>query len=172
MWLKWIGGGLTIIGCSGLGIWYSIGFLTRYNILQELERGMLILQGEISYGHTPLPQAFEQMARRTGGKVSRFFQKIAFLLEEGAADYETLWNKTIQEFFAHRDMGTEDRKELIQLGKTMGYLDIDMQIQSLELYRNRLCSGIQKMDREREKYVKLYPVLGTMCGAILCIMML
>lgn len=172
MWLKWLGGGFVIIGCSGLGIWYSIRFLIRYNILRELERGILILRGEISYGRTPLPQAFEQMAGRTGGTVSCFFQKIASLLEEGVADYETLWNKTIQEFFTDREMGAEDRKELIQLGNTVGYLDIEMQIQSLELYQNRLCTGIRRMEQEKEKYMKLYPVLGTMCGAILCIMML
>lgn len=172
MWLKWLGGGFVIAGCSGLGIWYSILFLARFKILSELERGMLILKGEISYGRTPLPQAFEQMAGRTAGTVSQFFQTVADLLEEGKADYHTLWKETIDKFFSEREMRKEDKRELMNLGKTIGYLNADMQIKSLDLYQNRLHISIQKLEQEKEKYMKLYPVLGTMCGAILCIIML
>ena len=134
MWLKWLGGGFVVIGCSGLGIWYRMLFLAHFKILREMERGMMILKGEISYGRTPLPQAFEQMAGRTTGTVSGFFKTIADLLEEGKTDYETLWRETINQFFTEREMRDDDKRELMNLGKTIGYLDAAMQIKSLELY--------------------------------------
>lgn len=172
MWLKWLGGGLVIAGCSGLGIWHSILFLSRLKILCELERGILILKGEIAYGRTPLPQAFEQMAERTSGVVSDFFRTIAALLDEGKEDYQTLWGRTIHQFFTEHEMKKEDKKEFVDLGRTIGYLDAGMQLKSLQLYQERLHKSIRGMEQEKEKYMKLYPVVGTMCGALLFIIML
>lgn len=172
MWLKWLGGGFVLVGCSGLGIWYSLLFLSRLKILREMERGILILKGEIAYGRTPLPQAFEQMAERTTGTVSDFFRTTACLLDEGKEDYQTLWKRTIRQFFTENEMKKEDKKEFVDLGRTLGYLDAGMQMKSLELYQERLHKSIKGLEQEKEKYMKLYPVLGTMCGVLLCIIML
>ena len=54
----------------------------------------------------------------------------------------------------------------------LGYLDVQMQIQALELYEKRLEGSLQMWEREKEKKARLYPVLGTMGGALICLMIM
>lgn len=54
---------------------FFIGFdmANRLHNMQDCERALLILQGEMEYGHTPLMEACEEVSVRIGGIVGRFF---------------------------------------------------------------------------------------------------
>jgi stage III sporulation protein AB len=119
----------------------------------------MILRNEIIYGRTPLPVAFAQMAGRTSGSVSVFFDTVSGRLED-------IWTASLQEILTASEMRQEDRQELAGLGNTLGYLDARMQVQALELYEKRLEGSLLAWEQEKEKKARLYPVLGTMGGSL------
>lgn len=56
---------------------YRIRYGNRLHNMQDCERALLILQGEMEYGHTPLMEACEEVSVRIGGIVGSFFAQIA-----------------------------------------------------------------------------------------------
>lgn len=170
--MRMIGMLMVMIGCIGAGIWYSQNYTRKWRNLLNCQKAVMILHSEISYGRTPLPAAFSQMAGRTSGSVSRFFDAVSRRLEEGGGRLEEIWNRTLQEILTSREMREEDRQELAGLGNTLGYLDVQMQIQALELYEKRLEGSLKLWESEREKKTRLYPMLGTMGGALICLIIM
>ena len=74
---------MILSGCMGAGIWYSQLCIRKWRNLQNCQKALMILRNEIIYGRTPLPVAFVQMAGRTSGSVSVFFDTVSRRLEEG-----------------------------------------------------------------------------------------
>ena len=74
---------MVMLGCIGAGIWYGQIYLRKWHNLKNCQKAVMILRNEIMYGRTPLPAAFAQMAARTNGSISRFFDTVSRRLEEG-----------------------------------------------------------------------------------------
>ncbi|MBO5072730.1 MAG: stage III sporulation protein AB [Eubacterium sp.] len=170
--MKMLGMLMVMSGCIGAGLWYSFIYNRKWRNLKDCQKAVLILRNEIVYGRTPLPEAFAQMADRTNGSVARFFDTVAQRLEEGGGRLEEIWGTALQEILTSQEMGKEDQKELEGLGNTLGYLDTQLQVQALELYEKRLEGSLQNWEREKEKKTRLYPVLGTMGGALICLIIM
>lgn len=170
--MKWIGMSLIFIGCVGMGLWYRSSYIRKWKNLVEIKKSLVILKGEISYGRTPLPDAFFRMANKTKGVVSAFYRSLAEGLEEGKGDMELLWKHFLEQCISEGEMRVNDRKELEQLGSTLGYLDADMQLQTLGLYERQLEQSIHFYERESENRTRLYPILGTIGGILICIIMI
>ena len=163
---------MILFGCMGAGIWYSQIYIRKWHNLQNCQKAVMILRNEIIYGRTPLPVAFAQMAGRTSGSISEFFDTVSQRLEEGGGRLEDIWTVSLQEILTAREMRQEDLRELAGLGNTLGYLDAQMQIQALELYEKRLEGSLQMWEREKEKKARLYPVLGIVGGALICLLIM
>ena len=169
--MKWLGIGMVMAGSVGLGLWYSILYARRGKNLSACKRAMILLKGEIIYGRTPLPAALFQAAGRTKGAVSLFLREVSERLEKGGDRLDTIWNLAVDEVLNDREFGDQDRCELKMLGDTLGYLDVEMQIQTIDLYLQRLEQSLEEYEKEKRNRTKLYPLLGTMCGALICIIM-
>ncbi len=160
---------LVMAGCAGLGCWRRMVYVRQCGVLLNLQKAAVILRGEIAYGRTALPLAFRQAAERLEGDVSSFFHRMALRMERGEGEFYALWVETAGEVFSKRELAAGARKDLEGLGDTLGYLDADMQLQSLALYQKRLEADMEAKSREREKYTRLYPVLGIMGGTMICL---
>lgn len=169
--IKWLGMGLVLAGSAGLGMWYALLYARRGKNLSACRRAMVLLRGEIAYGRTPLPAALFQAAGRTGGTVSHFLREVSDRLERGGGTMEDIWGSAVEEIFTDREMGEQERRELKSLGDTLGYLDAEMQIQTINLYLQRLEQSLEEYEREKRNRTRLYPLLGAMCGALICIIM-
>jgi stage III sporulation protein AB len=161
---------LVIAGCVGIGIYYQIREIFRYRNLQELLKAAVVLAGEIASMRTPLPDALFQASCRSGGVVSVFLRSVTEELEGGQGEFSIVWKKKLQENIQAMQLREQDRHELEELGTMLGYLDVEMQIQSLELYKKRVETSIEELESQKEKRSRLYPVLGTMAGVLLCIL--
>lgn len=170
--MRWIGIMCVMAGCAGVGIWYSILYAKRCRNLQNCQKAIGILEGEISFGRTPLPDAFREMALRTGGAVSVFFDTVSKKLCAGTGRMDEIWRETLREVMTDGEMGREDIRELEEFGNTLGYLDSEMQLESIRLYRQRLDHSLKSWEKEREKRTRLYPALGIVCGVLICLLIL
>lgn len=170
--MKWLGMCMVLMGSLGLGLWYSTLYTKRWKNLLSCRKAMMIIRGEIAYGRTPLPQAFGQAAGRVQGVLKEFLEMVSERLAEGGGRMEQIWRKALEEVFRDREMRQEDLRELRELGDTLGYLDVEMQLQTIDLYIRRLEQSIREYEEEKKSRTRLYPALATMCGALICIIMI
>ncbi len=171
MELKWLGIGMVMFGSVCTGLWYRLRYLGRLTNLRECQRALTILRGEIQYGRTPLPEACREVERRIRGAGQLFFRQVAGKLCEGKAPVEQIWQESAEEIFSSMQMKTQEREEWIRLGSTLGYLDVEMQLRSLDLYLQHLQTSIDQASAECRSRTRLYPLLGTFCGVLICLVL-
>lgn len=169
--MKWLGMGMILAGSVGLGVWYSLLYARQWHNLLDCRKAVMILRGEIAYGHSVLAQAFFQAASRVSGDIRAFFEHVAFSLEEGEGRLEQIWRQALESEIGI-GLGREEREQLRELGNMLGFLDLEMQLQSLDVYLQRLDVSIRECESERKNRTRLYPLLGTVAGMLVCIILI
>lgn len=172
MELRWLGAGLVMAGSVCAGFWYRMRYLERLANLRECQRALSVLQGEIRYGRTPLPEACYEVGKRVGGACCLFFRRVAEQLQEGACSVGQVWKEATEEIFSSSQMKPEDREEWKRIGNTLGYLDVELQLRTMDLYYQRLQSSIAQADAERSNRTRMYPLLGTFGGVLICLVLI
>ena len=76
MEMKCLGGILIVVGCLGVGIWFRMQYVHKLFVIKECCKGLSLLQGEIQYGRTPLPEACYLVAKRTKGSCHKLFFQV------------------------------------------------------------------------------------------------
>lgn len=172
MGIKWCGSILIIVGSVCVGIWYRMQYFQRLHTIQEMQRGISLLKGEIQYGRAPLPEACLSVSFRIQGSSQNFFRTLSERLQRGGGTVDKIWQETMMEMFEQRQISTRDWEELLRLGNTLGYLDVDLQVRTLELCMTRLEESISCYERERKNQTRLYPLVGTFGGFLLCLVLI
>ena len=70
-----------IVLVLGATLWFGAYFAAkekyRLKELEELERGILLLESQIQYLSAPLPEVLESISWKTGGIIGEIFQEAA-----------------------------------------------------------------------------------------------
>lgn len=150
------------------GFYFSNSCKIRLEQLYELKRIVQILEGEIRYKKTALPEAFLSVAKRTKLPFSNFFCSVASeLLDNRKAGMAEIWEEKVEKLLSKSNLTKDDKGSLIQLGNSFGYLDGKSQIDSLQLYMEQLDEEIKKTREELYKKGKVYQCLGVSTGILL-----
>lgn len=171
MEIKCLGGVLILLGCLGVGVWFRMQYVHKLVVLKECCKGLALLQGEIQYGRIPLPEACQLVAARTKGSCHMLFQKVGKQLEQGEYSTEQIWRETMLQVMDKQEMKQQDREEMLRLGNTLGYLDLTLQYNTLELCIKRLEESRDCYEREKKNRMRLYPMMGTFAGLLICLVL-
>ena len=170
---KIIGSFLVISSSAGMGFYFSGELKCRIEDLNELKKLIGLLLGDIRYASTPLPEAISALARRSSGHFEAFLKNVACKLNElsGATFFE-IWKEAVERDLADTSMTKKDKFQLIQLGENLGYLDKDMQLNTLDLYLSRLEEEITDLTKTAKEKTYLFRSLGIMAGVFISIIMI
>ena len=61
-------------------------------------------------------------------------------------------------------MEKEEREEWEKLGGTLGYLDLEMQVSTIQIYVRRLKLRMEQTEKESHERLRMYPVIGAFIG--------
>lgn len=170
---KIIGCMLVIASSAGMGFYFSGEIKSRIEDLKELKKLIGLLRGDIRYASTPLPEAISAMARRSSGHFEVFLKNVSGKLSElsGATFFE-IWREAVEKDLIDTSMAKKDKCQLIQLGENLGYLDKDMQLNTLDLYLSRLDEEIADLTKTAKEKTYLFRSLGIMAGIFISIIMI
>lgn len=171
--LKLVGAVLILASATGLGISYSLDLKKRCMELRLLKQLVYLLRGELKYTRTPLPDAFGHMAERMREPFSAFLRSME--RELGNLEGKTfgeLWRGQIDRELAGTFLKKEDKEQLKTLGEVLGYLDLEMQLNSLDLYLEQLDLSILEAQEAIRTKRKLYQSLGVAGGIFLILLLL
>lgn len=168
---KITGAVLVLLAATVMGMMYSQELQKRIDNLYEIQKLLILLQGEMKYHQAPIIEVFQGME----GHVNREFEE---LLQGVAESLEHSFGKTIQQVWRecckqriHKiSLAKQDRQEFVRLGEVLGYLDTATQMAGFELYSHKLEVRIQQCTKELAGKQRLIRCLGVAGGIFIVIL--
>ena len=172
MLLRFIGALAVMLGCAGLGLYYSARESFRTGELQELKKALLILSSEIEYMRAPLGVACASIAKRTDGIISGLFPTFAekLISSEGETAYQ-LWAASLAGTKGKTFMAAEDLAVLDGFGKTLGYLDKLMQQNAIDYAVGYVDEKVSTLQAQGDKNKRMYRSLGVITGLLITVIL-
>ena len=169
--IKIIGMILTLGASTALGLYLaSLGTFRQQDLL-EFKKALLILKSEIEYIATPLPEAMINIAARTTQPISKLFTHFAQDLkqnEDGETVYR-LWLSAIELHKKDAFLKEEDWEVIGNFGKTLGYLDKQMQVDSINFTIDYIDTHASDLQESNGKNQRMYQSLGVIGGILLLV---
>jgi stage III sporulation protein AB len=172
MLLKVIGGIMVITSCSMIGFIMAGSYCQRPRVLRNLETALSMLETEINYGHSPLPEALENISNKCEKEVSGLFLNTSknMKLKEGITADEA-WEKALKEFSISSSLSNSDMEILISFGRYLGSTDIEDQIKNIKLVLANLKWQGEIALEEKQKNEKLWKYLGVLSGLMVFLLL-
>ena len=151
--------------CTSIGILHGRTFSTRLENLIYLEQCIKILETEIVYGSTPLPQALTNVFEKGNLRVSFIFEAInRDLLENKRGDIYLSFVSVKEILFTKLNLKKVDVEAFMSLGRVLGTSNREDQEKNLKITLNQFTVLISEAREERNKNEKLYKTLGLITG--------
>lgn len=140
--------------------------------LKKLKQMLTILRGEIKFNNSTLAQAMENITTRVGTPFDEFLKYVANNLNEYSGNtLKTIWENGVNEVLTKSYLSKKHLSRLIELGDNLGFLDMEMQLSTIDLFIEQLNLEIEDNDKKAKDNCKLYKYLGVM-GGILVILII
>lgn len=173
MYIKIIGS-LFLLGSTG-----AIGFMKaeelgeRVKNLQEMKRMMILLQGELRFHKAALAEAFENVSERLAEPFCDFLKETGKRLDSREGEgFECIWENTSLKILQAEGLKKEDKYLLELLKNSLGYLDLTLQTETLNLAILQTDDEIKKAKEQQESKGKLYQTMGITVGALLTLLII
>lgn len=152
-----------IAGCGSLGLWLAHRIRRRPVELRECLMALALLDTEIVWGATPLPEAFCLVKERTDQPWQGFYAALQERLQRGESA-SLAWKATISKQNQHFCLKKEDWQVISDIGKGLGRSDSHEQHKQLELVQRQLALIKDQAGTWSDKQAKMWSYLGFLCG--------
>lgn len=173
MYIKLIGALFLMSSTSAIGFLKAGELAERVKKLQELKHMMMLLQGELRFHRAEIAEAFENVAEKIEDPFAQFLKDTSLRLrhrEKGG--FEQIWRENVKQLLNQEGFLKEDFYILELLGSSFGYLDLALQIETLNLVTARTEESIRQAVKKQESRGRLYQTMGVTVGALLTLLMI
>lgn len=154
-----------------LGFYYSFHVKMRVAQLHQMMTVIHMLKGEIGFCGRILEEAFAELGERAGDPFGSFFRRVSSRLSlQNGETLSEIW-KDCEDAFENSGLQKEELEIFSRLSREMGFLDVDMQLQTLELVENQLEAVKERAEKSCETSSRMYQSLGVL-GAMTVVIIL
>jgi stage III sporulation protein AB len=169
--MKAIGAGLVMVSSTGLGFRIARDFRERTRQLRALILSVRMLQSEIEYSVTPLPQALRRIAARSQAPLDQLFEVSAQALQDNDITVMVAFQAGIAACEARSALQVQDFEIMTEFGKTLGTSDRIHQSQHFEVTLSRL-DGLEHEARESQRqHERMWQYIGVLTGLLLVVLL-
>ena len=173
MYIKIIGSLFLMTSAAAIGFLKADELNERVKQLKELKRMMILLQGELRFHRAVLSEAFENVSERVEEPFASFLKEVAEGVEKkDLGGFERVWNEMSRQLLRGDGFAKEDEMLLEMLGSSLGYLDLTMQTETLNLAVLQAEDAIKLAKEQQEAKGKLYQTMGVTAGALLTLLII
>ncbi len=165
--IKLFGALLVIAGCGGFGIFIAADHRREERTLRRFITLLELMECELQYRLTPLPELCRQAAFASQDAVKRFFLLLAEELDnQMSPNVEKCVYAALEKV---KDMPrlTKDAMEL--LGQSLGQFDVEGQLKGLATVRSECNRTLEIYTNNQDVRLRSYQTLGLCAGAALAI---
>ena len=159
-----------VIICTYIGFVYADTFRKRRDEIKEILKSLIILENDIVYGTTPLPEALENLSHNVCEPLTSFIKAITKRLIKG--DVESVYEGVLEEYRVLENefyLYDEDKKIMVDFFKSLGQSGVYGQEKIFSLAIEAVKMNLRDADENAKKNIKLYRYLGVCFGAIIMI---
>ncbi len=168
---KGIGLGMILLGCIGLGLWYSTQYQRQLKDLREMCRVLELFLGEIRFGRSTLPECCFHLSDRTEEPYKSCFQEIYNASCKNLGEsFGELCQEKLEKALEPLAAKQEDKERFLSCFRQNGFAEDRMQLRVLEQTKEELEGRLELLGKETESRCKLALSLGTMSGLLLVIL--
>lgn len=169
--LSLLGAALVTAGTGAIGFGAAAQLGRRVGELRAMVTALELMERELSFRLTPIPELLDELSRRTPLPARPLFARCLGGLDRlGEESLGQIWTAAVEETL--HDLRGEDRAILAELGQVLGRFDGDGQGQAVGQARLRLSHQLEGAERERDSHGRLYGALGVTAGAFFVILLL
>lgn len=171
---------LKVVACSAVlfsataaGFVIAGRFSGRVRDLRLLQEGLKMMESEILFTSTQLPEALLNTSAKLEAPMGRVFMHAAQILE-GRMGYTAgeAWNLAFEKYMESLCFSREDMEIIRSFGKSLGSTDKANQEKNFRLTRLQLGSQQAKAEEERGRNERMYKNLGFLLGATIIILLI
>lgn len=171
MLLKLLGSLIIVITSSWIGFIIAGYYRERPKQLRDFQSALQMLQTEIIYGSTPIPEALSRIAKKTNMPVSTFFQNVKEILYNYRGyTVDEAWEIALKNLHRESSLNKTDKEILSVLGNYLGISDKQDQIKHLKLTSSYLKKQEENAEEERKKNEKMWKYLGVLTGLMIILL--
>ena len=171
--LKAVGALLVVLSCGAMGYGKSLSYTKRQRELEEIQKMLYFLLGEITYRREALPEAMVRVADKIRPPLSDFLREVSRAAKEYQGErFSKIFSQKAEKYLKETSLMKTDLEEFIRLGEDLGYMDITMQENTINLYLETLRGEIARTDKEAPAKKKMYQALGVLAGIFLAVMLI
>lgn len=163
---------LLFVISTALGFIKSEKLKERVRILDELKKMAVFLQGELRFHRAMLSEALENISPRLSHPLDGLLKDVSEKLEKKEASFEMLWKDSVEKLVRKENLRQEDVPLFLMIGNSLGYLDVAMQLEHLNLVIFQVEEAIKTAKEQQEIKGKLYRTMGATAGAFLVLLII
>ncbi|NLJ78042.1 MAG: stage III sporulation protein AB [Tissierellia bacterium] len=171
--IKLLGSLLILFSTTWMGFYHGSRYSSRLKNLVYMEQCFKMLETEIVYGATPLPEALHNIHRKGNRKISFIFRDIReHLMEHGRGDIFYSFSSIIKPLKDDLHFTAEDIELFLSLGRVIGSSSRRDQEKNFQLILNQIGFLQEDAKDERDKHERLFKNLGILTGLAIIIILL
>ncbi|MGL5378517.1 stage III sporulation protein SpoIIIAB [Clostridium sp.] len=156
-----------------MGFYFGDSFKKRSRQLNEILKSLLLLNNEIIYANTPLPEALNYVGIKVENPVGNLLVNISKNLTEGK--YLSVYETFKEEYKKMKDrfyLSSEDEIILSDFFKSLGESGIYGQDKIFNLTIENIKMCCKESEAVAKKNTKMYRAIGACLGAMISIFLL
>lgn len=169
--IRAIGAALVVASCAGIGFRIASNYRRRPAELRMLSQAVRLLQSEIEYRFTPLPDALVDVARRTPAPVDALFRTAGEMLRTTEASVVDAFVHGIAVCAPRSVLLPQDFAIIEEFGKTLGISDRVHQSQQIAVTLTQLSTQEADARETQRRNERLWQYLGVLSGLLIVVLL-
>jgi len=170
MMYRWMGAFLVVASSGGLGMILAWNQIREERLLSQLAEILSYMESQLAYRLTPLPELCREASTLTSGVLGQVFEDLCQALEQNLLPEASGCMEAV--LSAVPALPHSLRRNLSDLGHTLGRLDLSGQRKGLLTVRGECMRQLQLLRRNRTQRLRSIRTLGFCAGAALTILLL
>jgi len=173
MIIKVLGSIIVICCASAMGCIYANRDKYKMEELIEMQKFLSILKSEIDFSSSSLPEAISNIRTKVIGEVKvmldNFYEKLSSRENE---DIYNIWSECLKKSKEKSYFDNEDYEQFLSFGKSLGYLDKQLQISNIKITMDYIENKIHRLEKSFNNNKKMYQSTGILCGLLIIIILI
>lgn len=162
--IKVIGSILIIGGTATIGLKKILSMDNRVKALSSMISALEIMQSEILFRLTPIPELLQYLSETASGPSRIFFENCCREINRlGEESLLRIWKKALKNT-PELELHSEEERALLDLGAVLGKYDLDGQGRAIAYAVSRLEKILQDAKTEKQMQSKVYGIMGIAAG--------
>ncbi|MFS0780975.1 stage III sporulation protein SpoIIIAB [Bacillus sp. 1P06AnD] len=170
--IKLIGAACILIATTVIGFERARHLGLRPIQLRSFRNALQALESEIMFGHLPLREASQRLAKQFPVPLSDFFILFSDSLKEEETNTRKAWGQALESIRGKLSIKDKEMEILLQFGETLGRHDRYQQQKQILLTMSHLERAEDEALSMQGKYEKMAKGLGFLAGLLFIVLLL